>query len=71
MSTFQFLNDKFTILSKKKQIVNFIIQKLKSKHNSLKKYKNREKLNMFFSRFEGMTFEKTQIFCTKVAKKPL
>ena len=32
---------KFTIMSKKHIIVNFIIQKLKSKHTTLKKYTNR------------------------------
>ena len=37
----------------------FIIQKLKSKHTSLKKY-----TNIFFSRFEGTRGEKTQIFRT-------
>ena len=43
-------------------IVNFIIQKLKSKHTSLKKYTNWDKLSIFFSCFEGTRGEKTQIF---------
>ena len=38
--TFQFLNDKIHNYVKKNIIVNFIIQKLKSKHTSLKKYVN-------------------------------
>ena len=38
--TFKFLNDKIHNYVKKNIIVNFIIQKLKSKHTSLKKYTN-------------------------------
>ena len=37
---FNLLMTKFTIMSKKNIIVNFIIQKLTSKHTSLKKYTN-------------------------------
>ena len=56
----------FLLSSKKNIIVNFIIQKLKIKHTSLKKYTNWAKLseqnyliktNIFFSRFEGTTGE--------------
>ena len=46
-------------------IVNFIIQKLKSKRTSLKKYTNYKlsKTKIFFSRFEGTRGENNQIFC--------
>ena len=48
--------------------MNFIIQKLKSKHTSLKKYTNCAKLTeqnyFFFSRFEGTRGENPQIFRT-------
>ena len=44
MFTFQFLNDKIHNYVKKNIIVNFIIQKLKSKHTSFKKYTNWAKL---------------------------
>ena len=39
-------------------IVNFIIQKFKSKHTSVKKYTNWDKLTIFLSRFEGTRGEK-------------
>ena len=42
--TFQFLNGKIHNYVKKNIIVNFIIQKLKSKRTSLKKYTNWAKL---------------------------
>ena len=45
----------------------YIIQKLKSKHTSLKKYWYKlSKTNIFFSRFEGTRGERNQIFRTKV-----
>ena len=43
--------------------MNFIIQKLKSKHFPQKIYKL-SKTNIFFSRFEGTRGEKTQILRT-------
>ena len=52
--------------------VNFILQKLKSKHTSLKKYTNWAKTNWaklwhtFFSRLERTRGEKIQIFCSLV-----
>ena len=50
------------------EYMNFIIQKLKSKHTSLKKYTNCAKLTeqnyFFFSRFEGTRGENPQIFRT-------
>ena len=56
---------KFTIMSKN-PFGTFIIQKLKSKHTSLKKYTNWDKLSCLslyiFSRFEGTRGDKNQIF---------
>ena len=60
----------FTIMSKKR-IVNSIIQKLKSKHTSLKKIYQLSKTDIFFSRFEGTRGEKTQIFRTLVPRLSL
>ena len=45
--------------------MNFIIQKLKSKHTSLKKIYKLSKTNIVFSHFEGTRGEKKQIFCTQ------
>ena len=47
--------------------MNFIIQKLKSKHTSHKKYTNWAKL--IFSRFEGTRGEKNQIFRTLAVER--
>ena len=69
---FQFLNDKIHNYVKKNIIVHFILQKLKSKHTSLKKYTNWAKTNWaklwhtFFSRLERTRGEKIQIFCSLV-----
>ena len=60
---------KLTITSKKYIIVNFIIQKLKSKHTSLKKYTNWDKLSCLslyiFLSFWGNERRENQIFRTK------
>ena len=59
--SFQFLTDK--IEKSKNIIVNFIIQKLKSKHTSLKKYTNWDKLcclSLYI--FEGMSWNIFHIF---------
>ena len=53
---------KITILSKKTIIVNFIIQKLKSKHTSPQKIYKLSKTNKFFSRFEGTRGGKKYIY---------
>ena len=48
--------------------MDFIVQKLKSKHTSNKKYLYKlRKTNTFFSHFEGMRGGKTQIFRTSGA----
>ena len=56
------LHIEFIVTSHNGVIVNFIIEKLKSKHTSLKKYTNWAKI--FFSRFEGTRGERNQIFRT-------
>ena len=49
--------------------VNFIFQKLKSKHTSRQEIYKLRKTNTFFSRFEGTRGEKkTQIFRTLVVQ---
>ena len=57
--------DQSTIMSKN-IIVNFIIQKLKSKHTSLKKYTNWAKLIYFSLVLREREEEKNQIFRTLV-----
>ena len=60
--TFQFLNVKIHNYVKKHIIVNFIIQKLKSKHTSLKKYKNWAKLIYFSLVLREREEKKTKYF---------
>ena len=65
LSLYIFLNDKIHNYVKNNMIVNFIIQRLKSKHTSLKKYTNCAKLIYFLSHFEGTRGEKTKYFAPK------
>ena len=53
-------------MSKKNIIMNFIIQKLKSKHTSLKKYTNWAKLVYFSLVLREWEEKNKQIFCTIV-----
>ena len=69
MCLLQFFNDEIQDDVKKNIIVNFIIQKLKSKHTSLKKYTNWAKL-IYFSLVLREREEKTpQIFRTLAVAK--
>ena len=57
---FSILNDKIhNYMCQKKLIVNFIIQKLKSKHTSIKKYTNWAKLIQFFLNLREQEEKKT------------
>ena len=60
MFIFQFLNDKIYNYVLFDIIVDFIIQKLKNKHTSLKKYTNRAKLSSLVLREQEET--KTRYF---------
>ena len=61
------MNDKIHNYVKKNIIVNFIIQKLKSKHTSLKKCTNWANLIYFSLILREREEKKNQIFCTFVA----